>query len=90
MSVVLEVTDHDFGNGSLDGTARLSTCENDLVLREGVEPSIPCGHTVLSRARIPIPTPQHWLLWLDSNQQPQRLTGVYAPVTPQRNGWHLG
>jgi hypothetical protein len=27
------------------------------VCREGLEPSRPCGHTVLNRARLPIPTP---------------------------------
>src|SRR5918992_2221507 len=31
----------------------------DLVPREGLEPTRPCGHMVLNHARLPIPPPRH-------------------------------
>jgi hypothetical protein len=36
-----------------------------LVVREGIEPSRPCGHSILSAARIPVPPPDHSIFLLN-------------------------
>jgi hypothetical protein len=38
----------------------LNLCFSGLVLEEGVEPTRPCGHRILSPARLPVPPLQLW------------------------------